>query len=262
MGRVAQESTLDQEVTIASNLTVPFLSRSAIVREAQIVLAQWERLTGSPVKVPVPIDNIVEMGLKLTLGFDDLRGRFGDQDVFGMIALPSGDILIDERLDPSENPSKLGRYRFTLAHECGHWVLHRKLFQSDPNQLHLLDADSCAANLVCRSGDSKSFAESQADQFAAALLMPEALVQTEWESVYGTRRFHPDDIRLNRIQLMRQESIKRSGLPSNENELEDVLFEGIARPLAKRFEVSTQAIRICLEQIGYFKRQAKEPLLI
>ncbi|MBK8008612.1 MAG: ImmA/IrrE family metallo-endopeptidase [Rhizobiales bacterium] len=33
--------------------------------------------------------------------------------------------MIDDSLDPEENPSMLGRYRFTLAHEIGHWRLHR-----------------------------------------------------------------------------------------------------------------------------------------
>src|ERR1700730_11401174 len=47
-------------------------------------------------------------------------------------------IVIDESLDPEENPAKEGRYRFTLAHEGGgHWRLHRHLFAKDPTQAAL-----------------------------------------------------------------------------------------------------------------------------
>ena len=50
--------------------------------------------------------------------------------------------MIDESLDPEENPSKEGRYRFTLAHEGGgHWRLHRHLFAKDPAQASLFDGD-------------------------------------------------------------------------------------------------------------------------
>ena len=46
--------------------------------------------------------------------------------------------MIDESLDPEENPAKEGRYRFTLAHEGGgHWRLHRRLFAKDLAQATL-----------------------------------------------------------------------------------------------------------------------------
>ncbi len=46
--------------------------------------------------------------------------------------------MIDESLDPKKNPAKEGRYRFTLAHEGGHWRLHRHLFAKDPAQASLV----------------------------------------------------------------------------------------------------------------------------
>ena len=45
-----------------------------------------------------------------------------------MIAVRAGTILIDERLC---DPSKLGRLRFTCAHELAHWVLHKKLYSGN-----------------------------------------------------------------------------------------------------------------------------------
>ena len=43
-------------------------------------------------------------------------------------------VEIDQRFDPHANPKMLGRYHFTLAHEAGHWRLHRRLFQRKANQ--------------------------------------------------------------------------------------------------------------------------------
>ena len=49
-----------------------------------------------------------------------------DPDILGAMFFDEDRIVIDESLDPEENPSKEGRYRFTLAHEGGgHWRLHR-----------------------------------------------------------------------------------------------------------------------------------------
>ena len=63
--------------------------------------------------------------------------------------------MIDESLDPEENPAKEGRYRFTLAHEGGgHWRLHRHLFAKDPAQAALFDGPA-TPSVVCRSSQAK-----------------------------------------------------------------------------------------------------------
>ena len=56
-----------------------------------------------------------------------------DPDILGAIFFDERRIVIDESLDPEENPSKEGRYRFTLAHEGGgHWRLHRRPVRQGP----------------------------------------------------------------------------------------------------------------------------------
>jgi hypothetical protein len=50
------------------------------------------------------------------------RGGLGTEpDIFGAIWLETGEIIIDESLDPEVRPAIEGRYRFTLGHEGGHW---------------------------------------------------------------------------------------------------------------------------------------------
>jgi hypothetical protein len=74
------------------------------------------------VKPPIPIEDIVEKHLKLRFEFDDTHKLFGiprdpecDADILGAIFFDEARIVIDESLDPEENPAKEGRYRFTLA---------------------------------------------------------------------------------------------------------------------------------------------------
>jgi hypothetical protein len=83
--------------------------------------------------------------LKIGIEFDDTHRLFGvprsglgfDPDILGAIFFEQKRIVIDESLDPDENPAKEGRYRYTAAHEVGHWRLHRQLFGKDP-ALHVV----------------------------------------------------------------------------------------------------------------------------
>ena len=96
--------------------------------------------------------------------------------------LPSGaqlsGLLLPTRkriwVDAVEAARSVGRRRFTIAHELGHWRLHA--------------ADSHAHARFCRSEEvgasraqleTASRLEREANRFAAALLMPEPLVREE-----------------------------------------------------------------------------------
>lgn len=56
-----------------------------------------------------------------------------------------------------------GRQRFTIAHELGHFLLHRRLVD---------DGFSCSVRDVAGGADSARSMEREADEFAAWLLMP------------------------------------------------------------------------------------------
>ena len=77
------------------------------------LLAQYAQAAGLEVKSPIRIEDIVEKHLKLRVDFDDLhrllgvpRDGFGvEPDIFGAIWLKeTGEIYIDEILDPEERP--------------------------------------------------------------------------------------------------------------------------------------------------------------
>ena len=134
------------------------------------------------IEPPIPIEDIVEKHLKLRIEFDDTHrcsacradpGR--EPDILGAIFFDERRIVIDESLDPEENPSKEGRYRFTLAHEGGgHWRLASALRQG--SSAGLLFGGPELPSVVCRSSQAKERVEWQADFYASCLLMPKDLL--------------------------------------------------------------------------------------
>jgi hypothetical protein len=175
------------------SIPVPYLSDEVIERDAAALLAEYARARGVTVRPPIPIEDIVEKHLKLRVEFDDTHKLFGiprdpecDADILGAIFFDEARIVIDESLDPEENPAKEGRYRFTLAHEGGgHWRLHRHLFAKDPTQAALFGG-SAAPSIICRSSQAKEPVEWQADFYASCLLMPRKLIFETWRERFGT----------------------------------------------------------------------------
>jgi hypothetical protein len=160
-------------------LRVPYIADETIERDAEALLAQYAHAKNVEIKAPIPIEDIVEKHLKLRVEFDDLHRLLGvprdgsrlEPDIFGAIWLETGEIVIDESLDPEEHPSIEGRYRFTLAHEGGgHWRLHRPFAQARNVEASPFD-DKRKPTVVCRSSQSKERVEFQANLYASCLLM-------------------------------------------------------------------------------------------
>lgn len=100
------------------------------------------------------------------LGIDVHEGAF-DDDVSGTIYI-MGEHKAVVALNANNNPR---RKRFTLAHEIGHFLLHKG------RGIHV-DTENM---LFRREGISKDPRETAANQFAAALLMPRVLLEKELE---------------------------------------------------------------------------------
>lgn len=108
--------------------------------------------------VPVDVTAVAER-IGASVVFEDL-----DDDVSGFLLREKGvsTIAVNKQHHPN-------RQRFTLAHECGHLFLH-----ADKGDRLWLDK-----TLFFRDGSSSTgdqFAEIEANQFAAGLLMPEELI--------------------------------------------------------------------------------------
>lgn len=178
---------------------VPILRRNEIDAIAERIICDFDRSWVLPGK-QVNIELLIEAYFGLTLDFQYLSndGRYLGATVFNdtpkmVVYNPSkdeaeyihareGTILVDRRLVESRNS---GRYRFTLAHELGHWVLHKKYFCYRTNRTSMFQFGT--AMIQCRdinkrytrtqSWDESKWMEWQADSFAASILMPKSSVE-------------------------------------------------------------------------------------
>ena len=235
-------------------LRVPYIPDDVIERDAEALLAQCAHARGIEIKVPIPIEDIIEKHLKLRVEFDDLhrlldvpRSGIGlDPDIFGAIWFESGQIVIDECLDPEERPEREGRYRFTLAHEGGgHWRLHRPLVRPTVGQGSLL-IDHARPTVVCRSIQAKERVEWQADFYASCLLMPRKMVFAAWDEAFPDRKQ-----RVLQPETPIEHPFVEIGRDFDDD---DRALDSFARPFAERFLVSPIAMRIRLEKLGLLHR--------
>jgi hypothetical protein len=128
---------------------------------------------------PVPIEEIADscFGL-LVREVDDMSAAPGapqvgpGQSISGLLLASRGEIWVNAGEAREWPPRK----RFTIAHELGHWILHRTGQQA----------------LFCRHGSVEESdrpelppAEVEANAFAAALLMPADLVRAHHRACSG-----------------------------------------------------------------------------
>lgn len=156
-------------------IKVPFLELIEFDHATAELLRNYAKWRGAQVQPPVDVDEIVEGYLGLTLELVDLRELLGIDDVLGATWFDEGCVRIDQSLEDKE-----GRFAFTVAHEIGHWQLHRPLYEMEKVTFPLFPRKPGAAPtpaIVCRAKEKKAPAEWQADQFAARILMPAKAVR-------------------------------------------------------------------------------------
>jgi hypothetical protein len=98
-----------------------------------------------------------------------------DDDKYKTVDVTAGTMIIESTL--LDRPQSYGRYRFTLAHELAHWILHKKIF-----------TDTTAVAAYHKSDErEKNAIEWQANYLAAAILMPAALVKRAFNNARGEK---------------------------------------------------------------------------
>lgn len=152
---------------------------------------------------PIPVENIVQ-SLRI-----ELRFQAGDDDLSGFLLRDpkGGRAIIGVNSKHHKN-----RQRFTMAHELGHFLLHKG------ESVHI-DGFDRAFQLKLRDEDSSKGTdneEKEANLFAAELLMPESFLTKDLSDLAD-------------IDLFRQDVLK---------------------PLAKKYGVSTEALTFRLAYLG------------
>ncbi|MBA3709180.1 MAG: ImmA/IrrE family metallo-endopeptidase [Planctomycetes bacterium] len=213
-------------------MKVDFLKKEQIEAATLELIQAYGKKYGE-VSLPVPVEEMLECHLGLSLEFGDLKDVTGFEDVLGATWIKNRRVVIDTQLDPTENPDKVGRYRFTLAHEVGHWQLHRIYFEIDPLQRTIFDAATSRPSIVCRSSNKEPM-EWQADTFASYLLMPAHLVEAVWREEHGS-------------SVAYQAAGEISALGQRFGTERPTI--DIAKRMAARFKTSGQAMQIRLTEL-------------
>jgi hypothetical protein len=193
-------------VIVPDEIKAPYYSYDDLRGEADKFLAQYHP-AGT---IPVPIEQIVEFQFRIDIVPTPGLHQLLETD--GFITSDLREIWVDQFV----YDSRPGRYRFTLAHEIGHVMLHRAVFQS--RSFSTIDGWKAFVNSI--PDKEHSWLEYQAYAFAGLILAPRGPLET------ATRQC---------VNLVRGEGIDLS-------ENWDFAWSQIAAFLAKQFEVSSAVI--------------------
>ena len=225
---------------------VPFLPEKRIEDQAQLLLNEWSENHAAISEPPVPIEDILELHLELAFIVADLRTELGHPDVLGGIWFGDRMIKVDKSLDPSITPKLLGRYRFTISHEVGHWRLHRKHLMADPSAKSLFEAN-CEPAFVQRSSANPP-EEIQANAFAACVLMPRQLIYDAWSQWRGSDM----PVAISELPI--------GDYYADHKANEEMAMDRFCKPLAERFEVSAEAMRYRLQKLDLLVKKVQPRL--
>lgn len=161
--------------------------------------------------VPVDVEKIIEFDLGMDIV--PYNGLYEDFGTDGFISSDLKSIYVDQRLQNSyEN-----RYRFTLAHEVGHYYLHREIYE----QIEFKTIEGWIDVVDSFDSDQYSWFEKQAYDFAGLILVP------------------PTDLFDGYVEQV--SVLEDSGFEFKKASIETI-NEYIANPLSKVFQVSTQVV--------------------
>jgi len=227
----------------------PYLANSEIDAAAMGLLGE---AFGKSILYPIDLDAIVYDCLCEGHGVvfrdqDDLR-QPGQDEVLGRMRPLANTIEVSSHLAAD---GQVGRYRFTVAHEIGHWVLHRPLFEAARDQADLFaaaveappsgDLVSLKRNVFPRPGVTTPREEIQANRFAIALLIGGNELRNAYRSRFGPRPLVLGKDHTGSAQMsLRALSRRAAKTPDTSGTaMRDV------------FGVSTEALAIALETRGY-----------
>jgi len=163
--------------------------------------------------LPVDVMGIAEFDLDLDIvPMSNLRQ---DADIDALLLDDWQTLVVDQAYYLDERYQN--RIRFSVAHELGHYVMHKTAFQKIPRAT----ADAWIAFTLEIPEREYSFLESHANEFAGRFLVPPTELRTEFEAA------------IRQVEL--------SGLPREQLQ-EDSQMQYLAKPIARRFEVSSNVV--------------------
>lgn len=163
--------------------------------------------------LPVDVMGIVEFDLDLDIvPMSNLRQ---DADIDALLLDDWRTVVVDQGYYLGDRYQN--RIRFSVAHELGHFVMHKEAFDQIPRA----SAEEWLAFVRDMPEREYSFLESHAYEFAGRFLVPPRELQQELDAAI--------------------EQAEANGLPRNQLR-EDSHMQYLAKPIARRFEVSSGVI--------------------
>ena len=171
-------------------------------------------------KIPIDIEYILEVGLKIHIV--PSPGLQNQLSFDSFITSDWKNVYVDNDRYMSDNYYQ--RVRFSLAHELGHLILHKEIFEA----LKIKSWDDYYRFYREAPSDQYSFLEAQANKFASYLLIPRDLLEP---------------YKVKHLTEARQKIIGTSF-----EDMDDIDLAGvIAGDIANIFNVSAQAMEIGLK---------------
>lgn len=197
------------------NITVPFIGNYEIKGKADNLR---KKIWGN--KIPVKIETIIEIKLKIKI--IPIPNLFKLCSVDSQINSDFSSILVDQ---DNYLYNETNRLYFSLAHELGHSILHKELF-SNLGIKSIEDVISFINNVPEKE---YSFLETQANKFASYFLLPRECLLNARKETIGQYKFRNID--------------------------ERTVNSYIANNIAKKFDVSSSAAELALNDLNNFNNQ-------
>jgi Zn-dependent peptidase ImmA (M78 family) len=169
--------------------------------------------------IPIDIERIVEFSLGLSI--QPIPGLYEIDEIECFILTDFKTIVVDE--DRYTKESYQPRFRFSLAHEVGHYVLHQALYK----QLEFTSEEEYMQVINDIPPIEYHWIEWQADEFAGRLLVPPDILRQEFELAK---------------EIAMKEGLSKDALKSSE------AADYLAVKICRKFHVSRQVINIRLER--------------
>lgn len=197
-------------------IEVPYLSYERLKELAENVLEQSSYSDSFPVDIEMIVEDDFEMDII------PIRGLKTSYDIDAFISKDLQTITVDETV----LESRRNRYRFSLAHELGHRVLHEDILSS-------IDFETTAQWKECINSiptREYGFLEYQANTFANAILIPSSQLHSRFADAI--------------------EQIRAAGMDPKQQA--DTCLDYVATGLGKQFCVSAEAMTIRIEKEAMF----------
>lgn len=195
-----------------------YIDNSTIKSKAEIFRTKyWDKI------LPVNIEKIIDVNLEINIiPLPNLEKLCNTN---ALITSNWKSLYIDKKL--FEDERRESRLRFSLAHEIGHFILHKDFYAS----LQINSFEDFYNFLELIPIEQYGYLETQANKFASYLLVPQNLLSEKLKK-----------------------ELKRANQKIDISNFDKSLLKSyIANPLGKEFGISQESMEIILNEFDFFK---------